>query len=95
MSDLPITPTPPRGGVMPEPNAKPVEFKPEIDRLMTVEEAAEYVRTTRYRILTAIQGKQIRFVDLGLRSRRIWLSDLQKWLDQKAVRAAHPTKWLS
>ncbi|HXM04556.1 MAG TPA: hypothetical protein VN939_18230 [Chthoniobacterales bacterium] len=59
----------PRGGVVPEPNANPNEFKPEIDRLMTVKECAEFCNVYQGRIHAAIQMMQLRYVDLGLRTR--------------------------
>jgi excisionase family DNA binding protein len=86
MNNLPITPPPPRGGVVPEPNANATEFKPEIDRLMTVKECAEFCNVHRGRIGAAIEMKTIRVVSLGPRTVRIWFSDLKKWIDQNTVR---------
>jgi len=77
----------PRGGVVPEPNANPNEFKPEIDRLMTVKECAEFCNVYQGRIHAATDDAAP-ICGSWPADARIWLSDLRKWLDQKAVRPA-------
>jgi excisionase family DNA binding protein len=92
--DADTFPTPPRGGVVPQPNADALVFSPEQDRLMTPGEAAEYCKVHRSRIDAAIEMKQLRFVNMGARTRRIWLSDLKKWLASKTVKASTRASWL-
>jgi excisionase family DNA binding protein len=76
------------------PFAAPPEPKPEPDRLMTPKECAAYCQVHRSRIDAALEMKQLRFVNMGARTRRIWLSDLKKWLASKTVKASTRASWL-
>jgi excisionase family DNA binding protein len=76
------------------PSAAPPEPKPEPDRLMTPRECAEFCKVYRARIDAALEMRQLRFVNMGARTRRIWLSDLKKWLASKTVKASTRANWL-
>jgi excisionase family DNA binding protein len=78
----------------PPPMAPAAEPKPEPDRLMTPKECAEYCKVHRGRIDAALEMRQLRFVNMGPRTRRIWLSDLKKWLASKTVKASTRANWL-
>ena len=68
-------------------NRPQTEEKPEPDQLMKVREAAEYVKVSRDRIDGALASRELAYVILGPGTRRIWLSDLKKWLASKTVKA--------
>ena len=69
-----------------EQNAR-AEHRAADDRLMTIREAAAFVNVSRVRIDSAIETRELSVVELGLATRRIWRSDLEKWLDGKTSSA--------
>ena len=93
---FPLALNPPCGGLVPpQPNANPLTFETERDRLLKVAEAASYCRVSRAWIDTALTTNELRHVKLGPATRRNWLSDLRKWLDKKTVKAPTRPRWLS
>jgi excisionase family DNA binding protein len=54
--------------------------------LLTVLEAANYAKVTRVVIDLAIREGELRIVKLGPATRRIRLSELEKWLDSKSIK---------
>jgi excisionase family DNA binding protein len=94
MNNLPITPFVARDLSVQQPVPAPA-LQPEPNRLMTMKEAAEYCKVHRGRISAALEMKEIRVVNLGPRTNRIWLSDLKKWLDSKTVKTSTRASWLS
>ena len=87
---------PPCGGLVPrQPNANPFTFETEKDRLLKVAEAAAYCQVSRTWIDAALTTNELRHVKLGPSTRRIWLSDLRKWLDKKTLKASSPPRWRS
>jgi excisionase family DNA binding protein len=62
---------------------------------MKVAEAAAYCHVSRTWIDAALTTNELRHVKLGPGTRRIWLSDLRKWLDKKTVKAPNRPRWLS
>lgn len=61
---------------------------------MTVEQAADFVKVTRERIDAAIAKREVAVVILGPATRRIWLSDIKKWLAGKIIKALPASRWL-
>jgi excisionase family DNA binding protein len=78
-----------------QPNANSPAFGTEKDRLLKVAEAAAYYHVSRVWIDAALTTNELRHVKLGPNTRRIWLSDLRKWLDKKTVKASPRASWLS
>lgn len=94
--NFPLALRPPYGGLVPaQPNANPLTFETEKDRLLRVTEAAAYCKLSRVWIDAALTTNALRHVKLGPNTRRIWLSDLRKWLDKKTVKASPRASWNS
>ena len=56
----------------------------ENNRLLDVQEAAEYLKTTPATLRCRVSRRQVPFVKIG-RSVRFRVSDLDKWIDRQAV----------
>ena len=93
---FPLALRPPQGGIVPpQPNATAPTYETEKDRLLKVTEAAAYCQVARVWIDAALKTNELRHVKLGPNTRRIWLSDLRKWLDKKTIKASARPSWLS
>jgi excisionase family DNA binding protein len=57
-------------------------FKPPL----TIMEAAAYAKVGRRRIDAAIAMGELRYVSLGPGTRRILITDLEKWLESKTTK---------